>query len=179
MKIAIGSKNPAKVKAVEEAFRENGRVYELVSIQTNSGVNDQPLTDEETLKGAINRAERARLATESTIGIGLEGGVTETIAGLALCNWGVLSMENESPIIAGGARFLLPEEMSTRLRQGEELGPIMDEYCQTKDVSKKEGAVGVFSNGKISRQQMFEHVLNLLIGQWEYRCKSNKGPTQY
>ncbi len=48
MKIIIGSKNPAKVKAVQDVFQKYGAEYMTLDIP--SGVNNQPFSDEETIK---------------------------------------------------------------------------------------------------------------------------------
>jgi inosine/xanthosine triphosphatase len=165
MKIIIGSNNPAKIEAVKHAFKGN---YDFLSVNAFSGVSEMPFSDEETIKGAINRAENALKIGYGDIGIGLEGGVQETSYGLLLCNWGALASNEHSPIIAGGARILLPEEIAIRLRNGEELGPIMDEYTKKQNIRKKEGAVGIFTNGKIDRVEMFTHLTKLLVGQSEY-----------
>ncbi|MFD2446442.1 DUF84 family protein [Bacillus sp. CGMCC 1.16607] len=165
MKIVIGSKNPAKIEAVRSAFSKE---FEFYSVDAQSGVNEQPFSDEETIKGSINRAENALKIGQGDIGIGLEGGVQESSYGLLLCNWGALVLKDHPPIIAGGARILLPEEIALRLRQGDELGPVMDEFAQKENIRKKEGAVGVFTNGKIDRVGMFTHVSKLLAGQFEY-----------
>ncbi|KON90231.1 NTPase [Sporosarcina globispora] len=167
MKIIIGSKNPAKILAVETAFRH----YEadIISENVPSGVNDQPFSDDETIKGAINRAYGALEASAGQIGIGLEGGVQKTEFGLFLCNWGALAEKGQPPIIAGGARIPLPEGVSSRLLAGEELGPVMDVYAKRENVRKNEGAVGIFTNGQVNRPEMFSHVMKLLIGQFEYR----------
>lgn len=79
MKIIIGSKNPAKISAVQAAFSD----YEadIMSEDVPSGVNDQPFSDEETIKGAINRAFGALEISGGQIGIGLEGGVQKQIMG--------------------------------------------------------------------------------------------------
>jgi inosine/xanthosine triphosphatase len=169
MKIIIGTKNPAKIAAVKSAF--SGYEAEFMTVDVPSGVSEQPFSDEETIKGAVNRAIRALEAGEGDIGIGLEGGVQETSFGLCLCNWGALITPNSLPIIAGGARILLPEEIAERLRSGEELGPVMEDYAQKADVRKNEGAVGIFTNGKIDRTSMFSHIMHLLIGQYEYKTK--------
>jgi inosine/xanthosine triphosphatase len=171
MKIIIGSKNPAKVLAVKNAFSKEEA--EFVPLDIPSNVNEQPFTDDETIQGAKNRAMGALLQGDGDIGIGLEGGVQETSHGLMLCNWGALASHDREPIIAGGARFLLPEEIAVRLRAGEELGPVMDDYAKMKNVRKHEGAVGIFTNGKINRVDMFTHLTNLLVGQYYYQ-KNNK-----
>lgn len=170
----IGSNNPAKTKAVEEVFRGLSDVS-FINVDVPTGVSEQPFSDEETMKGAITRAENAMQSSEGAeIGIGLEGGVHETAFGLFLCNWGALVEKGQPPIIAGGARILLPDEIAERLRNGEELGPVMDEFARKNDVRKNEGAVGIFTNGLITRKEMFTHVAKLLLGQYEYRKSFRK-----
>ncbi|MCM3569639.1 DUF84 family protein [Neobacillus mesonae] len=171
MKIIIGSKNPAKVQAVKNSFIHQDTQY--ISLDIPSGVSGQPFLDEETIKGAINRAEGALREGEGDIGIGLEGGVQETAYGLLMCNWGALAARGMEPIIAGGARILLPEEVASRLRSGEELGPVMEDYVKKKNVRKHEGAIGVFTNEAVNRAEMFTHVINLLAGQFAYQQKHN------
>lgn len=169
MKIIIGSKNPTKITAVKNSFQH--LESEFISLDVQSGVSEQPFSDEETIKGAINRAKGALEQGNGDIGIGLEGGVHETSHGLLLCNWGALATLDMEPIVAGGARFLLPEEVAVRLRTGEELGPVMEDYAKKKNVSKQEGAVGVFTNGMVNRAEMFTHVMKLLVGQFTYQQK--------
>ncbi|MED1203158.1 DUF84 family protein [Heyndrickxia acidicola] len=168
MKVVVGSTNPAKVEAVKIAFLDKWKDAVILSAETESGVNGQPFSDEETIEGAINRANGAVLHESADIGIGLEGGVIETKQGLCMCNWGAMSVNGSHPFIAGGARILLPEEIAVRLRGGEELGAVMDEYAQKKDVRKKEGAIGIFTAGLVTRDEMFAHVMKLLIGQYLY-----------
>lgn len=172
MKIAIGTKNRAKIQAVKNVF---GADADIIGIDVPSGVSEQPFSDEETITGAINRAKEAIVKTSRPIGIGLEGGVTETPFGLVLCNWGAIVVEGEQkPFIAGGARILLPEVISERLRKGEELGPVMAEFCKKENVRSHEGAIGIFTNGRINRDDMFTHVVKILKGQLEYEIMQKK-----
>ncbi|MCL6570938.1 MAG: DUF84 family protein [Bacillus sp. (in: Bacteria)] len=167
MKIIIGSKNPAKITAVKNSFQLIEA--EFVSLDIPSSVSEQPFSDEETIQGAINRAIGALKQGKGDIGIGLEGGVQETGHGLLICNWGALRTNGMDPIIAGGARFLLPMEVETRLRAGEELGPVMNDFAKIENVSKHDGAVGIFTNGLINRVDMFTHLTKLLVGQYTYK----------
>ena len=167
MKIVIGSINPAKILAVKQVFTSHDYQFETISVAT--GVSEQPFTDEETIKGAINRASNALYEGQGDIGIGLEGGVHETDIGLFLCNWGALATNDEPPIIAGGARILLPCEIASRLRHGEELGPVMNDYAKKQNIRNSEGAIGVFTNGLLNRADMFTHVTQLLFGQYLFR----------
>lgn len=167
MYVAVGSKNQTKVKAVEEAFKKYDA--KVKGMDVPSGVSEQPFSDEETIQGAINRAQAALENSDAELGIGLEGGVQQTKFGMMLCNWGALVQQGKPPIISGGARILLPKEIENRLLVGEELGPIMDDFMKKTNIRSKEGAIGIFTNGLIPRQEMFLHVSTLLVGQYEYK----------
>ncbi len=172
MLVAIGSKNPAKIKAVEDAFSKHSSEISFTSFETESGVSDQPFSDEETITGALNRAESVLgLDKSADIGVGLEGGVVDTEFGMFLCNWGALVTREGARYIAGGARILLPEEVAIPLREGSELGPIMDAYTKQKGIRHKAGAIGIFTAGEITRDEMFQHVVSMLLGQWRYQQK--------
>ncbi|MED4360709.1 DUF84 family protein, partial [Geobacillus stearothermophilus] len=55
--VAVGTKNEAKVAAVRAVFAAPS--WRLVPLDVPSGVSVQPLSDEETRLGAMNRAKRA------------------------------------------------------------------------------------------------------------------------
>jgi non-canonical (house-cleaning) NTP pyrophosphatase len=91
LRIAVGSLNPSKLRAVKQAMTqilEHKESPEEVSIHivgfdVESGVPDQPMGDEETCRGAQNRAVAAFAAYKKAQGerphfaIGLEGGLEE------------------------------------------------------------------------------------------------------
>ncbi|NSL51330.1 DUF84 family protein [Calidifontibacillus erzurumensis] len=164
MKIAVGSKNKTKIGAVANVLASE--TNEIVAVDVPSGVSLQPFSDEETLLGAKNRAHRALFETNSDIGIGLEGGVMETKEGMLLCNWGALKLKDGTEFIASGARILLPEDVARGLRNGFELSEVMEEYTAKHDVRSKEGAIGVFTNNLVQREEMFTHIVKLLVGQY-------------
>ena len=72
---------------------------------------------------------------------------------------------------ATGAGVPLPKELAEQLLGGAELGPVMDVYTNKNDIRHDEGAIGVFSNGLVNRSTMFEHIMLLLIGQFEFAYK--------
>ncbi|MEC2077415.1 DUF84 family protein [Metabacillus fastidiosus] len=171
MKIAIGTKNPTKVNAVKETFSIFHDVT-FFTLDVSSGVSPQPITDEETIHGAINRANNVLREAVAEIGIGLEGGIVETNIGIFLCNWGALAASNEDVIIAGGSRILLPDEVGRAVLAGRELGDVMDDYTNTHNIRQNEGAIGIFTNGLVNRTEMFTELSKLLLGQYLY--KTNK-----
>ena len=77
MKILVCSKNPTKIKAVEEAFYSYFERLELISLDLNqySGVYKQPMTSKETLESAVNRIEIAQTLEKADYYVSLEGGL--------------------------------------------------------------------------------------------------------
>lgn len=165
MKVAIGSLNPTKVGAVKQVFQGEN----ILSISVPSDVSNQPFSDDETIRGAINRAKHALAASDADLAIGLEGGVYVSEQGLFLCNWGALSTTSGEIFLAGGARIQLPAEFEKLLREGKELSEVMDAYTLQHDIRSKEGAIGIFTNGYVKREEMFVHVVKLLAGQYFYK----------
>jgi len=73
-KVAIGSHNPVKIAATRKAFFlfwPKSR-FEFVDVDTIPGVNEQPMSDRECIKGAKNRAKEALRKTKADYGIGRE-----------------------------------------------------------------------------------------------------------
>lgn len=169
LQVAIGTKNPAKIEAIISGFE--GIDASFLSTSVASGVSAQPFSDTETIQGAINRSKAALEKEQTDLGIGLEGGVVETEFGMFLCNWGAIVDQEREPIIAGGARILLPTEIAIKLKTGIELGDIMVEYTKQKDIRTSEGAIGIFTHHYVNRKDMFTHVVKLLVGQYMYRMQ--------
>ncbi len=159
LKVIVGSTNRVKVNAIQNVFAN----YEVEGITISSKVSDQPISDEETIRGALNRALGAKRFGD--IGIGLEGGVQQTSYGMLLINYGALIDEKKKIYLAGGTRILLPNEVSKEIYKGKELGDIMDKYTNRLNVKHDEGAVGVFTNNFVKRTDIFEHIGKLLYGQ--------------
>ncbi|MFK3938285.1 DUF84 family protein [Alkalihalobacillus sp. NPDC078783] len=163
--VAIGTKNPAKVHAVKETLLSEPITF--VSVEVPSGVSCQPFSDDETRLGALNRAKAALVDTDADLAIGLEGGVSETDTGaLMLCNWGVLVDKKGSTWEASGLRIPVPTDVSDELLKGQELGTIMNERANEEGTNTREGAVGAFTLNRISRKEMFSHIVKALYGQY-------------
>lgn len=171
MKVAIGTHNRAKLKAVQNVVNTYFDDIEFLEVDVPSNVSSQPFSDEETRQGAINRALNTLEATGAELNFGLEGGVREIDGIMYCCNWGALALKNGQVLTAAGAQFMLPEEIAKKLRAGKELGPIMDEYTNEKDTRHHKGAIGVLTANLVDRKEMFEHIVTLLIGQYFFLKK--------
>ncbi len=167
-KIYIGSKNPAKIAAVEEVFIN----YSIISQDVDSGVSCQPIGDEETIQGALNRALKL---PQDSIRIGLEGGITLHNDTLYLINWGVLVDEDDNIFYAGGTRIPLPDDFKVLLENRKlELAELIDKYSNKTNVRSHEGAIGIFTCNVVQRKDIFVHICKLLYGQYLYHQGGKK-----
>ena len=153
----VGSANPVKVAATRQAFAE---VYgDAVAIDTTtvpSGVSDQPMTTEETLRGAINRADRARRTRDAEFGVGLEGGLTE-VAGRWYCiGWTAITDWAGGVWSAPTAGTPVPSDvMNLILGEGMELGDAEDKVFGRINSKQNGGLIGIITDERVSRMDNF------------------------
>ena len=151
MKLYVGSINRVKVSAVVEALDDFD--LNIIPFEAESKVGAQPIGDEQTLQGAINRANS--LPTNG-LRIGLEAGVTLLNDQLYLVNFGALIDENNEIYVAGGTRIPLPNEIKDLIfNKGLELADAMKEYFNVEGIKHQNGAVGYFTNDLVKRKEIF------------------------
>lgn len=170
MNIIVGSLNKTKIDAIRTVFPgANVKGFSVPSL-----VLAQPIGEEMTRRGAINRALHSKRLAKDCIGIGLEGGVTFHEEKFYLCNWGALVFEDEQIVTASGAKIELPNEMIAPIFAGKELATVMNEYTKKSNIRFHEGAIGIFTNHLLLRKQMYEQIALLLKGQYEYKRRKDK-----
>lgn len=163
-KLFVGTKNKAKISAVIEVFKD----FDIIAMDTESGVKKQPLSEEETITGAKNRA----LSFDSGYRLGLEAGVTKICENYFLINFGVLVTPDNEIFYGGGTYLPLPKEVGMKLYNSDiELKELMEEYTNIKNINQLGGAISVFTNNLVTRKDIFVHICKLLLGQLEYKEK--------
>lgn len=166
--VVVGSRNPAKVRPVQEVFAKLQPSTSVVGHDVPSGVPDQPLGEEETRRGAVNRAWAAVQIAQSqhsgqAWGIGLEGGVRIDESG---CGWlfGIVAVAHTGQIeTVRTAEMRLPPPVLARVQAGEELGSVMDDLLGTVDVKRGVGSVGVLTGGLADRADVWRLGLSLAL----------------
>ena len=156
VKIIVASQNPVKLNAVREGLAAFlGNRFDLRGVSVESGVSDQPMSDAETLSGAINRVGNARLQfAGSDYYIGIEGGIEETTSGLMAFAWMVISNDRKIGK-ARTASFFLPPEVAKLVHQGMELGHADDVVFSKSNSKQQNGAIGLLTNDVISRKTLY------------------------
>jgi inosine/xanthosine triphosphatase len=158
-KVSVGSKNPVKIAAVENAVKRIWPETKVVSVEVSHGASAQPTSDEEAIEGATNRARLSMQETDADLGIGLEGSTVDTEYGMFLSGWVVAIDKSGQVGIGCGGRLSLPERIATEVRKGKELGPMMDKFVGEHNTRQKQGAVGILTDNLVPRTAAFENAV--------------------
>jgi inosine/xanthosine triphosphatase len=153
--VNIGSTNPVKIQAVTRAFRRvwPEKTWQFVGVQVASGIAAQPMSDGESLKGARQRAHLALVQNQASFGVGLEGGVQAIGSDWFDCGWVVVVDQYGTEGLGSTARIITPPKMVQLLKQGMELGDVVDHFFGTKNAKQATGHFGLMTNGAITRTQ--------------------------
>jgi len=156
IKIAVASHNPVKLDAVKEGLSVFlNEEFQLIGLSVNSDVPDQPMSDAETIQGAMNRVNNAQQKFPGyNFYIGIEGGVEETSSGLMAFAWIVISNGDKTGK-ARTASFFLPPRVAELVHQGMELGNADDIVFAKQNSKQQNGAVGLLTNDAITRKSLY------------------------
>jgi len=172
--VAVGSSRKPKLAAVREAvdgminLLPGGTSIEIVGIEVESGVNHTPLSHEESMRGARQRAEALKKIAQEEAKpwnyfVGLEGGLDSLMEDGArrvfLESWAYVSDGTHGHFGRSGA-VELPEELAEEVFvKGTELSVAIDQFAGEVGIRDTQGAWGVLSGNKITRQEAFRVAL--------------------
>ena len=132
-----------------------------------SGVADQPLGDDETIRGARARALGALALASADLAVGLEGGCVEGEGGaMRTCAWAVAVSPDGREGVGGSLAMPLPAPVAALVRGGMELGHAMDAVTGGVDTKTNAGAVGILTHGLIDRQRAYEVLVTYALVPW-------------
>jgi inosine/xanthosine triphosphatase len=166
MKIVVTSHNPVKIEAVEQAFKSQFPKHEieLIPMGVDSGVSDQPMSDQETRQGARNRVENAKLKTpDADFWVGLEGGLDFFDGHLMAFAWMVIAGSENRISETRSATLPLPPQVQTLVSEGLELGEANDRVFSTLNSKQGGGAFGLLTDGLLTRESIYTQTLILAL----------------
>ena len=175
MHIFVGSQNPVKINAVTIAASETWPTAIVEGFDVPSGIDEQPIGDKMTRQGALNRAHAAlhdgaaHFDLEKgavALGVGLEGGVMEFGDEMWSTVWVAVVDTQGVTAEANGARFKVPEVVAEKIRAGEEMGPLVSKITGESDVRKKQGFIGVLTDGFVDRTEEYSGIAKMALGVW-------------
>jgi len=169
--VAVGSTRRPKVDAVREALALIGprlgdaEQFDIAAVEVPSGVRHTPLSREDILKGARQRAESLlRIAREKSepwkYFVGLEGGIDilreRGARHVFLENWAYVSDVTGREGFGQSGAILLPEALAKRVvDEGVELAAAIDEFAGARGIRDAQGAWGVLTQNLITRQDTY------------------------
>jgi inosine/xanthosine triphosphatase len=165
--VIVASKNPVKIDAARRGFERMfpGEEFVFQGISAPSGVSDQPMTSQETLQGAYNRAEHIRRQhPQAGYWVGIEGGVAESnegepgAASLIAFAW-VVVLDGERVGKGRTGHFYLPPRVTELIHQGMELGHADDLVFGRTNSKQENGAVGLLTGDIIDRAGFYEQAV--------------------
>ena len=172
--IAVGSTRKPKLAAVREAVDGMSDLLaaetsiEIVGVEVESGVNHTPLSREESMRGARQRAESLQQVARQKAKpwnyfVGLEGGLDSVIENgeqrVFLESWAYVSDGVRGHFGRSGA-VELPEALAEEVFvRGRELSIAIDQFAGEAGIRDAQGAWGVLSGNKITRQEAFRVAL--------------------
>jgi len=158
-KVIVASTNPVKIEAAQIGFarmfpNEN---FDVQGVSAPSEVSDQPMSSDETLRGATNRAHNvAKLATEADYWIGVEGGIEDVNEELEVFAWVVVKARDGKIGKGKTGSFFLPQKIAELVRQGVELGEADDIVFSRKNSKQANGAIGILTDDALTRTTYYE-----------------------
>eukprot|EP01130_Rhizamoeba_saxonica_P017684 TRINITY_DN8624_c0_g1_i1.p1 TRINITY_DN8624_c0_g1~~TRINITY_DN8624_c0_g1_i1.p1 ORF type:complete len:183 (+),score=25.63 TRINITY_DN8624_c0_g1_i1:56-604(+) len=169
--VGVGTKSALKVKAIQEAFAQIFDEVEIHDFDTDSGINEQPIGNDETLTGAINRINALQPLVSDisyTHLIAIENGIVSVGETLHIdLAYILIRLPNGESFIGTSAG--VPFKHSC-FEKAENIGfdtttvgsIIADEYsCNSKDPHS------FLTNGRCSRESLLIQAIVSVIGQTE------------
>jgi inosine/xanthosine triphosphatase len=163
--LVIASTNPVKVQAAMNGFERlfPGSTLTVITVAVPSDVAHQPLSDEETLRGALNRSRNAQRAhPQADYWIGIEGGIQPIGLEMTAFAW-IVVRSRERIGKARTGTFFLPPAVAELIHAGKELGEADDIVFGRSNSKQENGAVGLLTDNAIDRVQLYEHAMILAL----------------
>jgi len=159
--VVVATTNPAKIQAIlaafDQIFGEGSCHIDAISVDT--GVPEQPFGSTQTRTGARNRVANARQARpDADFWVAIEAGIDEG----ATFSWVVIE-SREQRGESRSATLPLPEVILEQVLAGEALGPVMSTLTGIDKIGNKEGAIGVFTAGVLTRSSVYHQAVVLAL----------------
>ena len=129
-KIALGTTSKWKIDFVKKVLSEIGVKFEIIAVRTDSKVSDQPITEDETILGSVNRAKQSiKESPRADVGLGIEVGYHKDKKGnYEMFCYATIAEKDGNLLSSCSHKFLLPKMYQEVLKNNKEMRKYVDEY---------------------------------------------------
>ncbi len=161
--VNVGSKNKVKLRAVEKAFKKFFKFPIKVQGMVVDTKIKQPYNDD-TLNLAIKRA--AETIENADYSVGIESGLiwSKPLKRYFDVHYIVIQDSLGYKNYSTSMGFLYPETFMEELNN-KTVDERFNELYNEKDVKRKNGAIGFFTDGKLTREKIIEYAVRLALHQ--------------
>ncbi len=132
---------------------------DVIGCSVPSGVPSQPMSDDETRRGARQRAQLARRATDADYGVGLEGGLQRVDDHWLNSGWVCVVDRDGREGIGTTIRMIVPPALMALVERGRELGDACDIVFKGRNTKQGAGHFGLMTNSAIDRTGAFQDAI--------------------
>lgn len=154
--VAVGSRNPTKITAIRSVINRIFPNAEVVAVEVDSKISATPFSDEESIKGATNKAKEALKKVNSGLAVGLEGGLKNIGSRHFFTSWAVVVDSQGKVGVGAGGEVPVPDKLVTKIKKGQNLGKIVDRLVGSKGIKAQIGTSGFLTKGLIHRSHETE-----------------------
>ena len=164
MRVVVGSQNACKLQSTREVLADYPKFAgaEIIGVEVDSGVGEQPMNLDATIAGAINRAKTA--FQDCNFSIGIEGGTVEvpqTDSGAVKID--VCAIFNGEKIGLGFSMgYVVPADLhKLMLEKGLHLSEAarVAGYTDHPKIGTEGGVIGLLTDGRMTRVDMCRQAL--------------------
>ena len=168
MRLNIGSKNIVKIEALKETIKDYDFLSdtEIIPKEVNSDVSDQPMTIDETVDGAINRAKASYSNCDYSVGI--ESGFMKVKSAktgymeITIC---AIYDGKDTSLGFSSAFECPPKVMKNIIDDNQDLTQACNSVGLTADpkLGQAQGIVGILTKGRIKRKDYTRQAITMAL----------------
>jgi len=162
LRVAVGSRNPVKLRATRNVFRMVVGRVRVMGVKVEKPFA-QPLDQAQIIEGAASRAKQALKAGNYDLGVGIEAGLApapRTRSGFVDVQWCAILDREGNLTLGHGSGFEYPldvtDEVIVRKR---EVSEAMERLSGIERIGQRMGAIGYLSRGRLNRTRLTEQAV--------------------
>lgn len=156
--VIIASTNPVKVEVAKLSFAGlfPNEPFDFIPHSSESGVPDQPISEEQTLQGAKNRLAFIKQSfPDADYYVAQEGGIVDEGIDMKQHAYIIIADKEGTEGIGKTATYIIPPKIAELVRQGLELGHATDKFFALTNSKHQHGLIGPLTDNQITRTDLY------------------------